>query len=316
MTRMLLARVFPVAAVVAGACLSAGLSVPIAAAAQEGTPRKIFASVVTKEGVPVTDLTAADFEVKEGGKVQTISIKPAATPLRVHIIVSDSGTGAYQLGVLRFVQALADRAEFAFTSVLVQAIRTTDYTSNPQELGAGIEKLGRRGTITGGSQLMDGIDQAVKDLGAPGKHPILLVLRMGNEEASTVSASVIREALRKSGATMYVVSRSGASKAAPTSAGTASGASTAQRQMDDAEMADTRLNLNLVIGDGPRDSGGFQQEIPLTTAAPALDQLANEIKNQYEITYTLPAGTKPSDKVQVSTKRKNVVLRAPQKIAN
>jgi hypothetical protein len=297
---MLLPRVFTAAAIVAGAFLSAGLPVPIAAAAQEGTPRKIFASVVNKDGTPVTDLTAADFEVKEGGKLQTISV----------------GTGAYQLGVLRFVQALADRAEFAFTSVLVQAIRTTDYTSNPQQLGEGIEKLGRRGTITGGSQLMDGIDQAVKDLGAPGKHPILLVLRMGNEEASTVSASVIREALRKSGATMYVVSRSGASKAAPTSAGTVSGASTAQRQMDDAEMADTRLNLNLVIGDGPRDSGGFQQEIPLTTAAPALEQLAAEIKNQYEITYTLPAGTKPSDKVQVSTKRKNVVLRAPQKIAN
>jgi VWFA-related protein len=315
MIKMRIARVTGVAVLAASMCLSARL--PVGAAAAQDTQRKLFVAVVNKDGTPVTDLTAADFEVKEGGKAQTLtSVAPAKTPLRVHIIVSDSGTGAFQLGVLKFVQALSDRSEFAFTSVLIQAMRTTDYTSNVQQLGTGIEKLGRRGTITGRSQLMDALEQGVKDLGAPGKHPVLVVLRMGNEEASTTPATRIREALRQSGATMYVISRSGASKPAPRSAGTNSSAETAQRQMDDAEMADTSLNLNLVLGDGSRESGGFHQEIPLQTAAPVLEQLANEIKGQYEITYTLPAGTKPSDKVQVTTKRKNVVLRAPQKIAN
>ena len=93
-------------------------------------------------------------------------------------------------------------------------------------------------------------------------------------------------------------------------------AEVAQRQMDDADAADTALNLNLVLGDGARDSGGYQQEIGLVTAAATLEQLAHQIKNQYEITYVLPSGTKPSDKLQVTTKRKNVTLRAPQKIAN
>ena len=54
---------------------------------------------------------------------------------------------------------------------------------------------------------------------------------------------------------MYVVSRAGASKAVPTygalNSMTAEGA---RRQMDDAERADTALNLNLVLGDGSRDS--------------------------------------------------------------
>jgi hypothetical protein len=165
---------------------------------------------------------------------------------------------------------------------------------------------------------MEAMADALKDIAAPGTHPVLIVLRIGNEAPSSVRATTIREALRASGATMYVVSRAGASRAAPTYAGGSGGMSpeVAQRQMDDAERADTALNLNLALGDGSRDSGGYEQEISLTTTVEALQQLANEIGNQYEITYVLPAGTKPSDRLQVSTKRRNVTLRAPQKIAN
>jgi hypothetical protein len=90
----------------------------------------------------------------------------------------------------------------------------------------------------------------------------------------------------------------------------------AQRQMDDTELADAALNLNVVLGDGSRESGGYHEETSLTSAVPTLERIASEIKNQYEITYTLPAGTEPSDRLQVTTRRKNVTLRAPRKIAN
>jgi hypothetical protein len=115
---------------------------------------------------------------------------------------------------------------------------------------------------------------------------------------------------------MYVVSRAGASRAPITGNSNAMTPEVAQRQLQEADEADTHLNLNLVLSDGARESGGYQQEISLVTAVDALQRLANEIKNQYEITYVLPAGTKPSDRLQVSTKRKNVTLRAPLKIAN
>lgn len=305
---------------VVGVLLASPVSTaPAAAQAQPSLTRTVFASVVTKEGTPVTDLTAADFEVKEGGKVQTLAtVRPTTMPLRVHIIVSDGGTGAFQLGVLRMIQSLGTvQAEFAITTVLVQSQRILDFTSNPELVGAALGKIGRRGTAAGGHQMMEAISSALKDIAAPGKHPVLIVLRIGNEEASTIPATPIREALRTSGATMFVVSRSGASKAAPTYAGGGSmSAAAVARQMDDTELADTALNLNLVLGDGSKDSGGYQQETPLTTAVSVLEQLASQIKSRYEITYTLPAGTKPSDRLQVTTNRRNVVIRAPQKIAN
>jgi VWFA-related protein len=294
-------------------------STPSASAAEQaGVTRTVFASVVAKDGTPVTDLTAADFEVKEGGKVQELtSVQLATMPLRVHVIVSDAGTGAFQLGVLRLAQALVGGAEFAFTSVLVQPERVMDYTGDGQLIGAGIQRLGRRGTTQGTHQVMDAIMDALKDIAPAGRRPVLIVLRMGNENASSVRAETAREALRMTGTTLYVVSRSGASRAAPTYAGTSNmSPEVAQRQMDDTELADAALNLNVVLGDGSRDSGGYHEETSLTSAVPTLERIAGEIKSQYEITYTLPAGTKPSDKLQVTTTRKNVTLRAPRKIAN
>jgi hypothetical protein len=45
-----------------------------------------------------------------------------------------------------------------------------------------------------------------------------------------------------------------------------------------------------------------------------LQRLAEDLIDQYEITYSLPAGVKPSDKLSVSSKRKGVSLRAPNRI--
>ena len=103
--RHLLTRVVLSAAACA-VLLASGTAGVTGAEAQRRT-RTVFASVLDKDGTPVTDLTAADFEVKEGGRVQEISsVKIATAPLRLHTIVSDGGTGAFQLGVLRLVQTL------------------------------------------------------------------------------------------------------------------------------------------------------------------------------------------------------------------
>jgi hypothetical protein len=308
--------------VVAFAMFGAALAHPIftapaGAQGRTGETRTVFASVLAKDGAPITDVTAAEFSVREGGRLQSISsVKIATTPLRVHVIVSDGGSGAFQLGALRLMQALVGRAEFALTSVLGQSERIMNFTGDVELIGAGLQRIGRRGGRQGTHQLMEAISAALTDIAAPGKHAVLIVLRIGNEEPSTMAASAVREALRKSGATMYVVSRAGASKSVPTYSGPAGTDEAARRQMDDAERAHTALNLNLVLGDGPRDSGGYQQETALTSAVPALERLATEINNQYEITYSLTEGAKPSDRLQVTTTRKNVTLRAPLKIPN
>ena len=44
------------------------------------------------------------------------------------------------------------------------------------------------------------------------------------------------------------------------------------------------------------------------------EMLGDELMHQYLVTYTLPDGVKPSEKLSVSVKRKGVTLRAPTRI--
>jgi hypothetical protein len=222
----------------------------------------------------------------------------------VHIIVSDNGSGEFQPAVLRFVQMLSDRAEFAFTSVLVQPERILDFTTDGKQIGAAIEKLGRRGTSSGGNQLMDAIQDAAKDLAAPLHRSVLVVLRTGGEAISTPGTRV-REALLRSGAALYVISKSGGSRTARAGA-----------VENIAEGAEAAAQLNLVIEDGTRDSGGYHREIPLAAAGGTLMQLANELTNQYEIAYDMPSDASANDRVQITTTRRDVVVRAPRTVPN
>ena len=125
-------------------------------------------------------------------------------------------------------------------------------------------------------------------------------MTVGGEEHSPMQPSHVLDQLRKSGASLYVVSvaestlRSTAAVNKP------------------ADLLGENLAKNEVIGDGPKQSGGRHDEI---VAAPgvvqAIQLLAEELANQYAVTYVLPDGVKPSDKLNVTTKRRGAVLRAP-----
>jgi hypothetical protein len=43
--------------------------------------------------------------------------------------------------------------------------------------------------------------------------------------------------------------------------------------------------------------------------------LADELSHQYRLTYVLPAGVDPSDRLEVSTTRRDVEVRAPTRVS-
>ena len=127
-----------------------------------------------------------------------------------------------------------------------------------------------------------------------------------------MSGDDVREQLRKSGAILYVVSTVGAQRAAPSQA--RAGISNEQAQLRADEDADGALNLAQVLGDGAAESGGRHDQVISTTLVPALEQVAAELLNQYQITYVRPQGGKPNDKISVTSKRKGVTVRAPARL--
>ena len=260
-----------------------------AAPSQASRARTIYVSVIEKSGTPVKDLTATDFELKVGGKVQELtSAQLTKVPLRMALIVADGGTGAVQYPAATFVQRLQEVGEFAIVSVVEQPERFVNFTTDMEALAAGFKRLGPRGSKPGRGQVMEALSETVKDVGQDGKRSVIVVLTVGGAASSTLRSDVVRDDLRKSGTTLYVIE--------PPGSGT--GAS----------------DLDVVLNDGSRESGGRVEQVAGPNLVKAAEQISQELLNQYELSFA-GEGLKPGDKLELSSKRKGVKVNAPTRLA-
>jgi VWFA-related protein len=282
---------------------------------QQTRGRVVHVSATDKSGRPVTDLQAADFLVKEDGKTQeVVEVRPAAMPLRVAVLVADAGSGVFQPGLSRFVNRLRGNAEIAVTSVILQPDKILDYSSDAGAVAMALQRLGRRGQPQGGAQLMEAILEATQEVSRDEtSRPVILALRVGFEDATSIPPNDVRDRLRRSGAILHVISTIGAQRAAPSQARGTDPVSVQQGQLRDSELAQGAFALAQVLGDGSKESGGRHEEIVSTTLVTALERLADELLNQYEITYRGPGG-KSGDKLAVTSNRKGVTVRGPGRV--
>ena len=293
--------------------LVASLAVPVAFGAGTsadnvtGAPitRTVYVVATDAKRVPVTDLTAADFVVKEDGKTREVTKAELATaPMQVHIIVDDNGTGLFRSGIATFVQRLLGRNQFAISTVTGQVMRVVDYTTNVQELSEAISGLKARAGTPDGGQLLAGISETARDqLKRRAVRPIILALTVGGEEHSTLPAHHVLDQLRDSGSALYVTS---------VAASALRGTAAVQKPAD---LLEGHLNLQEVLGDGSKQSGGRHDEIVATAGiVQGLQVIAEELANQYVVSYVLPEGVRPSEKLNVTVKRRGVLVRAPSRV--
>jgi VWFA-related protein len=275
------------------------------AKAGEAQTRRVYITVVDAAGQPVPDLTAADLIVKEGGKARDIvRVVPATGTIQIALLVDDNGTGIFRYAVGKFIESMFGRAEFSISTVTGQMLRLVDYTAKAEPLTEAINKLNARPATNDGGQLLDGIAEAANELEkrkAP--RPVILALTVGGEEHSTLPAHHVLDKLRQSGAALHVLAVANTALRSQSNPTTAAG------------LLGENMNLNEVLGDGPKQSGGRREEIVAATGITmGLQQLADELKHQYVVEYTLPDGVKPADKLSVATKRKGLTLHAPVRI--
>jgi hypothetical protein len=305
-----LPRPFLVTCAIAVACL---LAPPVVIARQPAT-KTLYVTALDSKGVPVTDLQPAEIEAKAGGKpMEIVRVQPAQMPFRIAVIVSDLGIGGFQQALATFMQKLLGQAEFGLISVITQPEVVSDYSSEGGTLREAVRRVGPRGRARGaGAQLMEAVQDATRGVVSDGRRPVILVLRVGGEAVTTLEGDDVRDDLRKSGAVLYVVSTVGAQRANAPSART--GISSEQAQMQDADNTNSALNIQQVLGDGSKESGGRHDQVISTTLVPALDRIADELLSQYALTCVLPAGVKANDKLSISTKRRNVKIQGPARL--
>ena len=75
------------------------------------------------------------------------------------------------------------------------------------------------------------------------------------------------------------------------------------------------MNLSEVLGDGSTQSGGSRGEIVASAGIVAgLQQLAEELRTQYAVSFSRSDPPKSSDKLNVSVKRGGLTVRAPVRL--
>lgn len=278
-------------------------SAPGARTAREPITRSVYVTVLDNEGQPVADLAPKDFRLRENNRDREItSVEPATDRMRIAVMVEEllTPTGGVRQGMGEFMQAMITRAEMALIVVGQSNREAVPYTTDLNALIAGINGLPlnqRQQT----SHVPEGIFEVARTFAAERPvRPVMVMVALDSQQASSEDPQHVLNNLRDSNAQLHVVSIQ-----TPQNAVDVSGAAGMMEASGRAQ----------VLGDGPRQSGGRQWPVNALTAVPkAMLSIANDLSNQYKVTYVLPDGVEPSDRLNVSLNRRGHTLRAPTRI--
>lgn len=283
----------------AAVALTAALAFPATAGAQ-AKPTDIYVAVVDSKGEPAPGLTADDFRVREDGAAREVLKAGAATqPMTVALLIDDSQAASPALQMMReaveaFITALAGRAEMTVVSIGERPTIVVDYTTDRKRLQDGAKRIfPRRGA---GAYLMDAIVDVSRGMEKrTAARAVIAVLMMENSvEFSNRHYDNVLNELARGGAALHVVAL-----------GQPSGS-----------LSDERRNRDQVVAIGTERTGGRRDNVlALTAAAPKMKQLAQEILNQYVVTYARPDTLIPPEKVEVTVARPGLTARARTRTA-
>lgn len=274
---------------VAAACAFAPSTI-----AQSRPTQQIYVSVVDSKGQAVTGLDADSFRVREDGNArEVLSAGPATEALTVALLVDDSQatSGATQFireSVDTFIKALPG----ATLSVVTFGERPTivvDYTTDQKKLLAGASRIFPRAGA--GAYLMEAIAEVSRGFQKrEAARGTIVVLMMDNAvEFSNRHYDQVLTDLQSSGAALHVVSLGQPGNT----------------------LADETRNRDQVVAMGTQRTGGRRDNvIALTSAAEKMKQLAEELKNQYVVSYARPERLIPPEKIEVTVNKPGLTARA------
>jgi VWFA-related protein len=256
--------------------------------------RQIYVSALDGRGVPVSGLTAADFLVREDGTArEVLDARIADTPLHIALLIDDSqnaseATMYLRDGLAAMFERLRGKAQIALITIGERPTILSQYTDDTEQLK---KQTGRLFPRPGsGAYLLDAIFDASRGLAKrETERPVIAAITFEGVDYSNQQYERVLEELRKSGAALHVVA-----VGSPSSS-----------------LSDEARNRNIVIGEGTSRTGGRRDQVLSLNGLPdKLKQVADELVNQYVVTYARPEKLIPPEKIQVSTTRPNVTVRA------
>ena len=297
----------------------------------QASEQSVFVSVLQRSA-PVLDLSAEEFVVEEDGQLrEVLRVEPASIiPMQIAILVDDSRGVTRTLSHMRnglsdLIDALPNGQQVAFITFGDEMRTVVDYTRDTARLKTAVTRFVTFSET--GSYLPNALVATALDLWRRGAiRPIIILVTTEGTNAATGRLSSgaglpggvsprgflglgydrVLNVLRETRSAVHTLVVRGVG--VPTFASGAS-LSTATRGQVREGMGDR--DRAALLEQLPKVTGGGREELGTTSAlAELLTRIANEVANQYLVTYARPAGLIPPTKIEVSVTRRRMTVRS------
>lgn len=266
------------------AALVAASAAPLAAQTDE---RVFYASVVTKDGAPVLDLTRGDFIIREDGVSREIlKVDRDTDPLQIALLVDNSDIMRNRLTELRravagFVESVREGVEIALVTLAERPTVVVGYTTDRAALRKGIDRMF---AYNAGNYLLDGIAETSQGLAkrTTRRSAIVVITGLGPEMSYRQYTEVLRY-FREGGAALHVLSLG-------------------------SELGEQ--GREIVLDRGTNETGGrYEHVLSMQGLETKARQVGTEVSNQYRVVFARPERLVPPKQTEVSVKRGDLQAR-------
>jgi hypothetical protein len=291
--------------------LSAG-AVLIAGDQETGAPRTLYVAAFDGAGAPLASLSPADLTIKEGGSEgEIVRVEPLRSRLKVALVVEEALTpdNLVRQALAGFVDGVHEAGEIALYVVGRRHERRVDYTSDIMPFVNAINAFPSRATSDG--NLIESIYEIAKEQRPLEGRRVVVAVATEKSQTNTLSADGVFDQLRDGHGVFYAATLAQYDNNSGPSEATSGG-----RRLS-LENQVSGLERDRLFTVGTRDSGGLHLSVVRLEGFPgALNRIVGDLRNQYVVSYAMPAGQKFDGRVSVRAKRKGLTVRGPSRVGN
>lgn len=260
----------------------------------QAVERALYVSVLNEAGAPVTDLAPSEFLVREDGvRREVLRASRAIDPMHIAVLVDNSQAAEPHIADIRdglkaFVQRMSGNNDLALMTFGDRPTILVDYARDRKKLTSAVERIfSQKGS---GAYLLEAIIEVSRGfLKQEATRPVILLITTEGAEFSNLHYTTVLKPLTESGAALHALVLT-----SPGGGG----------------LSDEARNRSMVLDLGTRKTGGRRDNLLSSMALPGkLNQVADELANQYRVVYARPQALIPPENVEVGVSRPGLTAR-------